>query len=153
MPSTPGGDTDMRRIRNIGLGGAGVSSRRFGTESGGGPCLEYGQYDDQGLFVRCRTSGAHKLAVAEKNAEDPKLMDAIVIKEDDLAFNTTFQVSVPCFNRKEGFEILVLFDAEASPVNAHCRMENLRFKIRRSKSASEDALSMLVVAMQRSGLR
>jgi hypothetical protein len=95
--------------------------------------------------------GVHKLAIAEKSAEDAKLADAIIIQHDDTAFDTTFQVSIPFFNKKERFEVFVLFDGKADEVKVHCRMENLRYKIHRGQSVREDVLAMLALSMQRSG--
>jgi hypothetical protein len=88
--------------------------------------------------------GQRQNALADKLTENEKLHAAIDIGFDDPSPPTgpRFHIKMPFFNAKETFEIILFFDGSTTDCNVHCRMEDLKRKIKRKDFLSEITLEI-----------
>jgi hypothetical protein len=78
--------------------------------------------------------GKHPFCIADVVSPDPKLRSEVKIESEptlDTRYHT-FKVSIPFFNPKEIFEVPVFFDEVTVDCSVSCRMEELKYRVRRN---------------------
>jgi hypothetical protein len=85
-------------------------------------------------------NGNHSVSLAEASGGSIELRREVKIEQVGEKYDPVFNVTLPYLNPKESFEVELTFDGVTSECDAYCRMEDVKVKIQRGKTAIEEAV-------------